>query len=213
MRNKIAVIDYGIGNVSSVLRAFKFLGVSAQLTSDPIIILNSDRVVLPGDGAFGDSMNQLKKRKLIPVIEKFINLGKPFLGICVGMQILATCSYEFGKHLGLNIIPSEVIKFPIDSDNIYKVPQIGWNKISMPYHVKSWNGSIFEDIKNNDWVYFIHSFYVNTKNNKNTLAETTYGKIKYASAIIKNNVIGCQFHPEKSAEAGLRILNKFINIS
>ncbi|MCL5072093.1 MAG: imidazole glycerol phosphate synthase subunit HisH [Actinobacteria bacterium] len=213
MTNKIAVIDYGIGNVSSVLRAFKYLGVAANLCSNPKEIINSDRVVLPGDGAFGDSMGQLKKRELFFVIERFINSGKPFLGICVGMQVLATQSFEFGKHLGLNIIPSEVIKFPIDPANNYKIPQIGWNKISKPLCLKSWQGTVFEDLHDQDWVYFIHSFYVNIKNTKNILSETTYGKVKYASAIIKDNVIGCQFHPEKSGITGLKILNKFLKIN
>ncbi len=214
MNTNVVIIDFGSGNVSSVERAIKQFTRNCELTSNPQKIIDADRLILPGDGAFGDSMKQLKQRNLIEPIKKYIDKGKPFLGICVGMQILATSSEEFGFHQGLDYIPGRVVKLPQPAVNKhqYKIPQIGWNTLIKSKNKRSWKGTIFEDIKEGNWVYFIHSYVVVPEDDSYNLAFTNYGGNLYSSAVVKKNISACQFHPEKSATVGLKILEKFIKI-
>ncbi len=213
MNTNVVIIDYGIGNVSSVLRAVKKFTPNCELTDNPEKIVDAERLILPGDGAFGDTMNQLNKKHLITPLLRYISDKKPFLGICVGMQVLATISEEFGIHKGLNLIPGKVIKFKKSKSihNPYKIPQIGWNKLVKPKHVKTWKGTILEGISEGNWVYFIHSYIVIPNNKSYNLALTKYGDTIYSSIIMKENIVACQFHPEKSATIGLRIVENFIS--
>lgn len=208
MTDGVVIIDYGIGNISSVLRAVKKFTKNCKFSADPQDILKAKRLILPGDGAFGDTMKEINNRGLIKPILSYISQNKPFLGICVGMQILATEGEEFGLHKGLNIIPGRVAKFPISTK--FKTPQIGWNKLIMPSSIKSWKGTILEGISQGEWVYFIHSYIVIPQNSGYNLALTNYAGTVYSSVVMKGNISACQFHPEKSAITGLKIIKNFI---
>jgi imidazole glycerol-phosphate synthase subunit HisH len=207
------IIDYGIGNVFSVQRSLEKCGdKKVKLSSDPEDILNADRVVLPGVGAFKDGMEGLKKRNLIEPILECIEAGKPFLGICLGMQMLASKSMEFGTYDGLNLIPGEVETI-ITNENpckkSIKIPFIGWAKLDienteLPYNILSQ----FDK----EYVYLVHSYHVKTKDTKHTIASYNYSGVEITAAIQKQNIIGLQFHPEKSGEAGLDILRKFVTM-
>ncbi len=211
MSSSVVVVDYGIGNVSSVLRAVSQFTKNCELSADHKKISSADRLILPGDGAFGDSMTQLRKRQLLEPIINYIRRGNKFLGICVGMQLLFSTSSEFGNHRGMNIIPGSVVGFPSSKTKIrYKIPQIGWNKLLKPKTLKNWKGTIFEDISDGDWVYFLHSYIVVPEDDRYNLSLTDYGGILYSSAIMKDNISACQFHPEKSGTVGLKILKRFI---
>ncbi len=198
----IAVIDYGIGNLGSVKNALDYLGLDNIITSDKNIILSADKVILPGVGAFQDAIDTFRARGFEPVLNEFIKTGKPVLGICVGMQMLFEYSNEFGRHKGLGIMKGEIIKFKESKDNSYKIPQMGWNQIEV---VK--DNPLLKDLNGSD-VYFVHSYHL-TGNDENIIAYTEYAGVKYGSAVRKDNVYACQFHPEKSGEVGLKILRNF----
>ena len=203
---KVAIVDYGLGNLFSINQACLHVGLDTKITSDFNEIKNADAMILPGVGAFGDAMNHLKKSELIEPIKEFVKTGKPFLGICLGMQLMFTESEEFGSNEGLNFIKGKIIKFPShDSyNNIVKVPQIQWNQISKNTD-ELWNNSALKDIPEKSYMHFVHSFYAKPDNDNDTLTYTEYGDINYASAVIKDNMTGFQFHPEKSGELGLKI--------
>ncbi len=194
----IAIIDYGVGNLGSVLNAFKYLGYEAKITSDKNEILSADKVILPGVGAFSDAMEAFKNRGLVEVIKEVIERGTPILGICVGMQMLFEKSYEYGCHEGLGILKGNIIKF---DDKNFKVPQIGWNEIKV---LKENN---LLDGVDGKYVYFVHSYHVDSSDC--SIAETTYADVTYPSAIHYKNIYATQFHPEKSGEVGLQILKNF----
>ncbi len=200
----ISIIDYGMGNLRSVQKAFQYLGYEAEVTNKKNIILSSSHVVLPGVGAFEDAMNALYEQELIDTIKSQISSGKPFLGICLGMQLLFDKSYEHGEHSGLSIFDGEVVKFNLD--NKYKVPHMGWNKIDIK------QGEIFDKNKINQYVYFVHSYYAAPKDAAIIAATTNYGN-DFTSAVCKDNVYATQFHPEKSGDTGLEMLRKFGDIS
>lgn len=210
---KVLVIDYGIGNIFNVIRAVKYLGFDCKLSSKADEIDHADSIILPGDGAFGDTTKEISKRNLIKPIINHAARNKPLLGICVGMQILSTYSKEFGYHKGLNLIPGKVIKFNVlkNPKHKYKIPHLGWNNIQRPEN-KSWNNTIFYGIRNKDCVYFIHSYVFIPKKTANILAFTEYAGQTYASAVQQGNVIGCQFHPEKSGKTGLKIISNFLQM-
>lgn len=201
----IAVLDYGLGNVGSLLNAFERLGIQAVKTADPELLSNADGLVFPGDGAAGQAMENLKKRKLLYPLKDFIKSGKPFLGICLGMQILLTFSEE-GNTKCLNIIPGQVKKF----NNGLKVPQIGWNNI----RVKGQRSNVkrlFEGIPDKSYFYFINSYYCEPED-KNIIAGTTGYGGDFCSVFIEKNICGVQFHPEKSGKSGFQLLlNYFQN--
>jgi glutamine amidotransferase len=207
---KVVIIDYELGNLFSVCQAFEKIGLNTLITNNPAEILNADAIILPGVGAFGDAMNNLKKLKLVDPIIEFVNSGKPFLGICLGLQLLFTKSEEFGSQNGLNIIKGEVKKFKITEENIkLKVPQISWNKVFfLDQNLKK--SSPMNTTKNEEYFYFVHSYYVSPEEDI-TLTKTDYCGIIYTSSIKKDNIFACQFHPEKSGMAGLKIYQNWVS--
>lgn len=207
---KVAIIDYGLGNLFSISQACKHAGIDAIVTADNNIIKNSAALILPGVGAFGDAMGYLRKSELIEPIKEFVASGKPFMGICLGMQLMFTESEEFGLHSGLNLIPGKVLRFPSldNKNNKVKVPQIQWNQISKNT-ADIWENSPLQNIPEKIFVQFVHSYYVVPEQNSHILTYTKYADIKYASAIKKDNLIGFQFHPEKSGPYGLMIYKQW----
>ena len=204
MNPKVAIIDYGLGNLFSIKNACEIAGLDTVITSNIKVIEDSDALILPGVGAFGDAMNSLKIQKLDKVIIDFVNSGKPFLGICLGMQLLFTESEEFGNHLGLDLIKGKIVKFQNKNSEGLKVPQIQWNQIYKNQE-NVWDNSPVVNIKDGEYMHFVHSYYAIPDNKNTILSYSQYGGIKYASSVIKNNIIGIQFHPEKSSESGIQI--------
>lgn len=198
---KITVIDYGAGNIKSVLKAFAFLGHLAQLSDSTAEIKSSDLLVFPGQGAFDQGMKALEQKKLVEPIQNHIRNGKPFLGICLGFQLLFESSEENGSHQGLGIFPGKIRVFP-QSD--LKIPQIGWNNLT----VTSDPHGYFKGIEN-PYVYFVHSYYLEKTKEEIVSCKTDYG-LSYVAAIQTPTVFATQFHPEKSGAAGLKILNNFL---
>jgi len=198
----IAIIDYGMGNLRSVQKGFERVGREAVVTSDAKTILSAGKVVLPGVGAFPDCMRNLEQNGLIDVVHQTIKSGKPFLGICLGLQLLFTESEEFGISKGLDIIKGRVELFKLQ-DSALKVPHMGWNSIAIKRHAPA-----LQDVPDNSHVYFVHSFHV-VPEDKNVIATTTDYGIEFVSSIWKDNIFAVQFHPEKSQTLGLSILKRF----
>ena len=190
---KVAIVDYGLGNLFSINQACLHVGLDTKITSDLNEIKNADAMILPGVGAFGDAMNYLKKSELIEPIKEFVETGKPFLGICLGMQLMFTESEEFGSNKGLNLIEGKILKFPKHdgSNNIVKVPQIQWNRISKNTD-ELWDNSSLKGIPEDSYMHFVHSFYAKPDNDTHILSFTEYADIRYASSVIKNNITGYQ---------------------
>src|SRR3990167_1833487 len=209
-RPKISVVDYGVGNLRSITRAFEYCGADISITEDAEAVMKSDAIVLPGDGAFATGMNGLKVRNLKGAVLQFANSKKPILGICLGAQILMTVGFEFGQHKGLNLIPGKVVKFDEKVDE--EIPQIGLNGIFLAQG-KSFNGTILAGAKPGSNVYFIHSYVVVPKSAKNILSTTKYGNSEFCSVVYDGRIYGCQFHPEKSGAVGLKIIENFIKIA
>ena len=197
----IAIIDYQMGNLRSVQKGFERAGHQAIITCDPDQLAVADKIVLPGVGAFEDAMSELRSRGLIDPIHASIESGKPFLGICLGLQLLFDVSYEGGRHEGLGVIPGEVVRFDVPGE--YKVPHMGWNQAEMRLPAP-----ILEGIKPKSYFYFVHSFYVVPSNVEVIAIETTYHR-PFCSMIWRDNVYATQFHPEKSQADGLRLLKNF----
>lgn len=210
-RKKVAIVDYQLSNLFSVKNACEHVGLNAEITSDPKVVLNSDAVVLPGVGAFGDAMNNLNKYGLTSAIKEFVNSGRPFMGVCLGMQLIFDESGEFGRHKGLGLIKGTVEKFPKNvNGHSLIIPQIGWNRIYSPKNKRGlWNRTCLGGIREGQFMYFVHSFYVLPKESKDVLATTEYDGFQYTSAILKNNIFAVQFHPEKSAKEGIYIYRRF----
>lgn len=219
-KNKnIAIIDYGVGNLHSLIKAFNNFGQNAFITEEMNDIKSADAIVLPGVGAFKSGMKGLIVRGLVNTVKDFSKTGKPILGICLGAQLLMSKGYEFGAFDGLDIISGEVSVFKKIKD---KIPHIGWNEVyqkklkveSVKLKVKNtkWKGTILNSIRENSDLYFVHSYLLKPKNKKNILSLTKYGGLEFCSAIYKDNIYGCQFHPEKSGETGLKIIKNFINL-
>ena len=202
----IAIIDYGMGNLRSVQKGFEKVGSEAIITADPQVVLQADKIVLPGVGAFRDCMHNLEQAGFVEPILKVIAEGRPFLGICVGMQLLFTDSVEFGLYSGLNVIPGHVLRFPdqmIVASEKLKVPQMGWNQISFKRRPPAFAG-----VENGSNVYFVHSYYVKPDDSSVIATTTDYG-IEFCSSVWKDNIVATQFHPEKSQAIGLKILKNF----
>jgi len=206
----IAIIDYGMGNLRSVQKGFEKVGHKAIVTSDPATIMDASHVVLPGVGAFPDCMRNLDEKGLLDIVPKVINSGKPFLGICLGLQLLFTESEEFGIHKGLDIIKGRVVKFDFSAQSLeashLKVPHMGWNTVAVKRRPPAMEG-----IDEGAYFYFVHSYYVVPEDEKVVATTTAYG-VEFASSIWKDNLFATQFHPEKSQEKGLRILKNFGDI-
>ena len=199
----IAIIDYGVGNLFSLTSSFKAIGEEIVITSDVEIIKKADKLILPGVGAFGDASKKLFDSGLDKVILEEVKKKKPLLGVCLGMQMLFTESHEFGTHKGLGLIEGKVVY--IDLPKEYKIPHIGWNAL----HFKK-QRPILKYINENDYVYFVHSYHAVDCENS-LVATTDYGK-ELTAIVQKDNVYGCQFHPEKSGDVGLKILKAFAEI-
>ncbi len=206
----IAVIDYGMGNLRSVEKALKKVGGRVRITSKPSDIAKCDKLVLPGVGAFGDAMNELKRLRLVAPIKDAINEGKTFLGLCLGMQLLFDASEEAPGVKGLSVLGGNVKRFKFGKGGL-KVPHMGWNVINKASSASAGGPNILKNISDGSYVYFVHSYYVVPKDKKVTLTMTDYG-IKFVSGVHKDNVYGFQFHPEKSQDLGLNILSNFIRL-
>ena len=209
---KITIIDYGCGNILNLVRAIKFLGYEVETTHEVKRIINSSHVILPGVGAFGNAMKQLEKYSLQKTIIEYAQLNRPLLGICIGMQILFTLSYEFGVHKGLNLIEGEVIKISNKKNKEIKIPHVGWNEIYPNNDKKEWKNKILKNSLIGKNFYFVHSFACLTKNSDSTIAVCNYSGISIPAVVSVDNVFGCQFHPEKSADNGLAFLKNFCEI-
>jgi glutamine amidotransferase len=201
----IAIIDYGAGNIQSVYKALKFIGADCKVTSDKDEILNADGAILPGVGSFGDAMDTMTKRGIKDTIIEYTKSGKPFLGICLGLQLLFPESEETPGVKGLDIFKGTITKIP-NQNRTLKIPHMGWNNIS----IKQKNG-IFKDIEGEPYVYFVHSFYLKAQDKDIVAATTQYG-VEIDAAVQKGNIIATQFHPEKSGEVGLKMLKNFVEM-
>ena len=198
----IAIIDYGVGNLFSLAHSLTHIGAEAVVTGDAEVIRRADHVILPGVGAFGDAAAKLKETGLDAVVKDAAAKGVPVMGICLGMQLLLDVSYEFGRHPGLGLIPGEVRPIAEVIPGNYKIPHIGWNALRL-----KGRHPIFRDVQPGDCVYFVHSYY-GAKCAENVLATAEYGA-ELTAAVGRGNVVGCQFHPEKSGDVGLKILKAF----
>jgi len=208
----ILIIDYNLGNIFSVQNACKYNGTNTIVSNDKKDIESADAIILPGVGAFGDAMDNMRKLDLIEPIKDFIHSKKPFMGVCLGMQLLFTESEEFGNHKGLDIIKGQIKKFPTigSSNNKIKVPQVGWNKLVNDKNTQ-WMNSPLSSINNDSFMYFVHSYFACPDDESVILSKTVYEDISYCSSILKDNIFATQFHPEKSAETGVNIYANWLN--
>jgi len=204
MKPRIAIIDYGMGNLRSVQKAIERVGYDAEITQDPKVIRDATHVVVPGQGAFCDAKRCLEEHHMTEEVIRAIQSGKPFLGICLGMQMLLTVSYENGVYEGMNIIPGKVIRF----EGSMKIPHIGWNQLIIKK-----TGTVVEGISEGAYAYFDHSYYVAPEDSSVIGITTDYEGIEFTSMIWKDNIIATQFHPEKSQKVGLQILTNFGKMS
>jgi len=200
----IAIIDYEMGNLRSVQKGFERVGHSATITSDPAVLADAGKIVLPGVGAFRDAIAALRERKLVEPIRAAVAAGKPFLGICLGLQLLFDKSFEDGEHEGLGIVPGEVVRFRVPSE--YKVPHMGWNQVQFRRRPPIFNG-----IDEGTHFYFVHSYYVVPKDRSVIATQTDYAQ-PFCSSIWRDRLFAVQFHPEKSQAAGLRLLKNFAEL-
>lgn len=202
----IAIVDYNMGNLASVQNAFAKLGEDTIIESDPNKFKDYDKLILPGVGAFGDAMTHLRERKMIEALREYANSGKYMLGICLGMQLLFQSSEEFGKHEGLGLIKGSVTAFDtVKFSEPLKVPHMGWNRMFTSQH------QLFEDLDEEHYLYFVHTYHVNCADKEDIIGTTNYG-YDFTSAVARGNVMGIQPHPEKSHENGLKILENFIGL-
>ena len=200
----VAIIEYGVGNLFSLKSSLDKIGVESLVTGDKDVISKADRVILPGVGAFGDAMKALNEKNLSEVIKKAVAMGKPVLGICLGMQLFFDESEESPGVSGLGILKGKFLKIPKNPD--IKIPHMGWNNLEFPKESK-----IFKDIGDEPYVYFVHSYYLEPQNTEDVSAYTTYGK-RLAVAAERDNIFLTQFHPEKSGDVGLKILKNFVEL-
>lgn len=200
----IAIIDYDAGNIKSVEKALQFLGEEVNVTRDAAAILGADGVILPGVGAFGDAMGKLHSYGLVDVIHRYVETGRPFLGICLGLQLLFEESEESPGVKGLHLLDGKIVKIP--AKNGLKVPHIGWNDLSFPHE-----GKLFRGLQEHPYVYFVHSYYLQAADEKIVTAVADYG-VRIHASVEQGNVFACQFHPEKSSDVGMQILRNFIGV-
>lgn len=212
MNKKVVIIDYQLGNLFSVKQACDIVGISAIISSDKNDILNADALILPGVGAFIEAMNNLTKLELDNVIKEKVRNGTPIFGICLGQQLLFTESEEFGSGSGLDLIPGTIKRFPKNfDDRLIKVPHIAWNTIYKSD--QNWESTALKEICNNDFMYFIHSYFVKPDNDSVVLTLTNYDGIEFCSSIQHKNIFATQFHPEKSSDKGISIYKNWAVIN
>ncbi len=207
---KIGIIDYGVGNLHSVNKAFRQFTGNIVLIEDASDIKSCNAIVLPGVGSFQSGMEGLKIRGMAEEVIAFSKTGKPMLGICLGAQLMLSRGFEFGETVGLNLIAGDVRIFPNCREN-FKIPHIGWNGIYCPGE-DSWLNTILNGSGNKEYFYFVHSFVLMPENKENILALCNYDGYEFCAAVKKGNIYGCQFHPEKSGPTGLKIIKEFINL-
>ncbi len=217
----VGIVDYGLGNLLSIQQACEHAGLRSVVTSSRAELSRSAAIILPGVGAFGDAMEALNRLQLLDVLRECVESGRPFWGICLGMQLLMTESYEFGHHCGLGFIEGPAVKLSgpmapsdVTLPQMAKVPHVGWSQLRCPSsrslsHARllrqDWSGSPLEGVHEGDYMYFIHSYYVQPKDVDVVLSVTDYGGISFCSSLQRGNIFGCQFHPERSGEEGLQI--------
>ncbi len=213
MSATVAIVDFGMGNLFSVQKALEAVGLDTAITNDPNEVRAARAVVLPGMGAFGDAMEELRAHGLVEPLQELVKNGKAFLGVCLGLQLMLEESLEFGRHEGLAMIEGTVVRFekPVESGLELKVPQVGWNAIHIPEGASSdhWNGSPLEGLPSGVRGYFVHSYYAKPRDPAVILGASRYGHIEFPAALRKGNLFGCQFHPEKSGPRGLDIYRNF----
>jgi len=203
----ITIIDYEMGNLRSVEKAFEKLGFEARISNKPEDLLNTDKIVLPGVGAFKDCINNLRGGGFVEPLLKHVESGKPLLGICVGMQMLFDESEEFGHHQGLGLIPGKVVRFPagmVEGGERLKVPHMGWNNITLKKA-----SPIFTGVEDGSFVYFVHSYYCAAEQDEDVAASCRYGDVEFCASVWRDNIMATQFHPEKSQDIGLKIFENF----
>jgi glutamine amidotransferase len=212
VNRKVVVVDYGMGNLYSVTRAFESCGASVTLTASHEHIEGADRVVLPGVGAFEDGMKGMAQRGQIEPVKRYVASGRPFLGVCVGMQLLMDVGEEFGEHAGLGIIPGRCKAIPATTADgrPHRVPHIGWNALVAPQGGADWSQGLLAGLPGQPAVYFVHSYAPVPAEDRHRLADCDYDGHRISAVIHSGNVHGCQFHPEKSGPNGLRILANFL---
>lgn len=198
----IRIIDYGVGNLFSLRSSLRAIGIDADYTGDPAEIRKADKLILPGVGAFRDAREALRRTGLDRVVQEEAGKGKPLMGICLGMQMLFDRSYEYGEYEGLGLIPGEIVPMEGRIPKELPIPHIGWNELALKQP-----SPLMKNTANGDYVYFVHSYYAETPA-EYVIATTDYG-VEMTAAVQKDNVYGCQFHPEKSSEVGLSILKAF----
>lgn len=214
MSESVTIIDYGIGNLYSVGRAFESSGASVRVTSTHEYIEDAVRLVLPGVGAFEDGMKGLTQRGQVEPLKRFIESGRPFLGICVGMQLMLDVGEEFGEHAGLGLIPGRVTAIPktgVDG-RPHRIPHIGWNALVPPIHNPDWSRGLLRSLPERPSVYFVHSFAPVPMHDEHRLADCLYDGWRISAVIQSGNAYGCQFHPEKSGSIGLKIVENFLSL-
>ena len=204
----LVVIDYGVGNLFSLCRSLEAIGESPVVTGDAAEIVRADRIILPGVGAFGDAAEILRNTGLDKVVKERAAAGVPLMGICLGMQLLFDKGYEFGEHDGLGLIPGKVVALNGYIPNDQKIPQMGWNALHFPSPEKKAACPVFADTREGEYVYFVHSYYA-SECEADTVAVCDCGGVPVTAAVAHKNVVGCQFHPEKSSDAGLAMLRGF----
>ena len=209
-KNVITIIDYNCGNIFSLVRILEKLNIKYNVSNDPKIISKSDKLILPGVGSFSVGIDNLKKKNIDESIKKFVEKGNWILGICLGMQLLVSNSEEFGDNDGLDLIKGEVKKLKSTNKKRYKIPHVGWNSIN--FKQNTYSDNFLKNVKNYSNFYFTHSFAVKTKLKDNTLAETIYSENSFSSIISKENILGVQFHPEKSGIVGEKMIRNFLNL-
>ena len=208
----VAIVDFGLGNLFSVMQACRHAGLRGFLTAIADEILGADAVILPGIGAFGDAMSSLHRLDLVSPLRDAAASGKPLFGVCLGLQLLMEESHEFGLHKGLGIVEGDVIAFdsPAENGRRLKVPQVGWNRIYGPGKDSGsrhgpWEGSPLQGLEDGEYMYFVHSLYVRPRNKDLVLSTSRYGDMEFCSSLKTGNIFACQFHPERSGPEGLRI--------
>ncbi|MGI9211873.1 MAG: imidazole glycerol phosphate synthase subunit HisH [Methylococcaceae bacterium] len=215
MKSKISILDYGLCNIYNVIRAFEYCGAEVEVIHDSTKICKASKLVIPGVGSFKGCITEIRSQGMDYEIIRYVNMNRPFLGICVGMQMLFDYSQEFGTNSGLGIINGCVIEIPrltIDG-KVQRIPHIGWNELIQTETKSNWNNTVFSGLENSQpSVYFVHSFVCHPSNHSVRLADFLYGGIRMCAAIQHNNIIATQFHPERSGHIGLDILNRFILI-
>jgi len=208
----VAIVDYDAGNLASVVRALEYVGAECLITREEQAILQADHLILPGVGSFGDAMEKLHRYGLVEPIRRFVDSGKPFLGICLGLQLMFESSEETPGVQGLGILPGKVIQIPHETG--LKIPHIGWNSLHFPQKADSGMGGssrLFAGLPQDSYVYFVHSYYLQAERAEDVAAVTEYG-VSIHAAVERGNICACQFHPEKSGDIGLQILRNFIQM-